>query len=69
MAVDTVVGCVEFAFEEPCIVAIGEGTAVYGLEVFGPCEEIASESAPESVGLGYGFFVEGFVFFEVCRKM
>jgi len=66
MAIDAVIGGVELAFEEPGVVAVEEGAAVYGLEIFGPGEEGTRFARPVFVGVGDGFFVEGLVFFEAC---
>lgn len=64
MAIYTVIGSVELAFEEPGVVAVEEGAAVYGLEILGPGEEVARLTPPVFVWVGNGFFVEGLVFFE-----
>lgn len=66
VAVDAVVGGVELALEEPGVVAAGEGAGVDGLEVAGPGEELAGVAAPELLGLGDGFLVEGLVLLKAC---
>jgi hypothetical protein len=66
MTIHAVIGGVELAFEEPSVVAVEEGAAVYGLKIFGPGEEGTRLTRPVFVWVGDGFFVEGLVFFEAC---
>lgn len=70
MAIHAVVGGIELALEEPGVVAVEEGAAVYGLEIFRPGEEGTRLTGPVFVWVGDGFFVEGLVFFEAwCGRV
>ena len=69
VSVDAVVRGVELALYEPGVVAVGEGTAVGGLEILAPRKELAGALSPEHIGLGDGLLVQLLVLLEVWRKV